>query len=143
MKSRKLIFLLSGLVLSLIIFIMIWRLLFGTGIEVSKTAKVIYIPTGSSWLQVKDSLNAHLTIKDPKVFDWVVQKKNYPLHIKPGRYVIDNGYKLYKPGKYAYGPAGKLRLKSPLDLYGTLNNLAGKVGGQIEADSAELMAFLS
>lgn len=143
MKSRKRIYLLSGLGLtSFIIFILVWRLLFGVTIEAGKTKKIIYIPTGSSWLQVKDSLNAHLIIKNEKIFDWIAQKKNYPIHIKPGKYVIDKDLSYIKLVNLLRS-GRQTPVKVTFSYIRTLNDLAGKVGGQIEADSTGLIAFLS
>ena len=55
-----------------------------------KMSIVIYIPTGSSYNSVLDTLNSNLDIKKPKLLEWVAEKKKYPSLIKPGRYVIDN-----------------------------------------------------
>lgn len=102
----------------------------------------IIIPTGSSFEQVLDSVNSNLKVKNRKVFNLVAEKKKYPSHIKPGRYLF------YESMSYVRFidilRAGK---QTPVQL--TFNNirniyeLAGKAGGKIEADSASIASFLS
>ncbi len=121
---------------------LIYRLIYGLSIEPGKINKIIFIPTGSSWLQVKDSLKAHLNIKNEKVFEWVAQKKKYPQHIKPGKYLIDRDMScnslinLLRSGR-------QIPVRVTFSYIRTINDLAGKVGNQIEADSAALVSFFS
>ncbi|NMC42139.1 MAG: endolytic transglycosylase MltG, partial [Bacteroidales bacterium] len=70
------------------------------------------------------------------------RKKNYPAHIKPGRYSVK--------GKMSYNAfVNMLRSGRQAPVKVTFNNirsvyeLAGKVGRQIEADSSSLAGFLS
>lgn len=89
-----------------------------------------------------DSLEVNLMIKNLKVLKWVARKKNYQVLVKPGKYVID------KPLSYNE-LINRLRsgLQTPVRItftnVRTLNDLAGRFGGQIEADSVQIMAFLS
>ena len=77
-----------------------------------------------------------------KVLKWVAEKKNYPELIKPGRYVIDkelsyNGLiNLLRSGK-------QTPVKITFNNVRTLNQIAGKIGKQIEADSSQIIRFLS
>jgi UPF0755 protein len=116
-------------------------LLFGPRIQPGPEA-VLYIPTGSAWEQVIDSLNSKIKIKDPRLFSWIADKKSYKTHIRPGRYVLDH--------KYSYvGLVNFLRsgeqsaINITFSVIRTVNEIAGKVGGKIEADSSEFMAFFS
>jgi UPF0755 protein len=140
---KKLLFYLSGfLILTIVIMVLIYRVLFGTSIQTKIKNQIIFIPTGSSYEQVIDTLESNLIIKNPKVLDWLAHKKNYPGLIKPGRYVI--------AGNQSYnGLINLLRSgrQSPVKLtfnnVRTLNQLAGKIGKQIEADSSQIISFLS
>jgi UPF0755 protein len=88
--KKKLILYLSGfLILALVAIIFIYRVLYGTSIQTKTSNRIIYIPTGSTYSQVLDTLKANLLIKNMQVLDWVARKKKYPGLIKPGRYVID------------------------------------------------------
>ncbi|MEI8224407.1 MAG: endolytic transglycosylase MltG [Bacteroidota bacterium] len=143
MKKKKILYFLSGLgIVAIVIISLIYRNLFGVSISAEENNKVIYIPTGSSYDQVLDTLESNLIIKNLKVLDWVANKKNYPALIKPGRYVIDRGLSynglinLLKSGRQS-------PVKIIFNNIRTLNQLAGKIGKQIEADSSQIIYFLS
>jgi len=143
MKKKKILYFLSGLgVVAIAIISLIYINLFGVSIRAEENNKVIYIPTGSSYNQVLDTLESNLIIKNLKVLDWVANKKNYPALIKPGRYVIDRN--LSYTGLINLLRSGR---QSPVRItfnnIRTLNQLAGKIGKQIEADSSQIITFLS
>jgi len=142
MGKNKIRFILSGIgIVTIVIVVLVYRNLFGISIKVDNK-KIIYIPTGSSYEQVLDTIYSNLNIENSKVFDWVAKKKNYPVLIKPGRYVIENDLSyielinLLRSGK-------QKPVKITFSNIRTLNQLAGKIGKQIEADSASLISFLS
>ncbi|MCX6326656.1 MAG: endolytic transglycosylase MltG [Bacteroidia bacterium] len=143
MKKKQILYFLSGLgTLVLVILILIYRNLFGVSIKAEDINQVIYIPTSSTYEQVLDTLESNLIIKNRKVLKWVANKKNYPALIKPGRYVIDkdlsyNGLiNLLRSGRQA-------PVKITFHNIRTLNQLAGKISKHIEADSSEIISFLS
>jgi len=143
MKKKQILYFLSGVgIVALVIIILIYRNLFGLSIRAEKQNQVFFIPTGSSYEQVLDTLESNLIIKNRKVLEWVANKKNYPALIKPGRYVIDkdlsyNGLiNLLRSGR-------QTPVKITLHNIRTLNQLAGKIGNQIEADSSQIISFLS
>jgi len=119
----------------------VYKTLFGTGIHVADN-KVIYIPTGSSYNSVLDTLYSNLDIKKPKLLDWVAVKKKYPELIRPGRYVIDSDISYV-------GLVNLLRSGRQEPVKVTFNNvrslfqIAGKIGRQIEADSVQLVNYFS
>lgn len=102
----------------------------------------LYIPTGARYEQVVDSIYTHGLVKDKSAFEWLIKKKDYPHHIHPGRYVIKDGMNNNQLTNMLRGG-----LQTPVKV--TFNNirdikmLAGRVGQQIEADSADLVALLS
>jgi UPF0755 protein len=143
MKHKKLLFFLSGAaIVALILLIIIYKNLFGINIITGKNSQVIYIPTGSSYEQVMDTLESKLIIKNRNILNWISKKKHYPALIKPGRYIIDKNLSYN-------GLINKLRSgkQSPVNItfsnVQTLNQIAGKLGRQIEADSTQIMTFLS
>jgi UPF0755 protein len=143
MKSKKLILLLSfsGLILVACI-ALVFRLLFGLNVKAEGRRITIHIPDGSSYEQAMDSVKARLQIKNIKVLYWVAEKKKYPSLVKPGRYIVD------KDMSYT-GLINLLRSgrQAPVNLtfnnIRTLNELAGRIGKQINADSSEIIDFLS
>jgi UPF0755 protein len=144
MKKKKILYFLGGLVIVTMIFaIVVYRNFFAISIIAEKNKQVIYIPTGSSYEQVMDTLDSKLIIKNKKAFEWLSKQKHYPSSIKPGRYVInkDLSYNslinLLRSGR-----------QSPVRItfnsyFRSLNEIAGKIGKQIESDSARIMDFLS
>lgn len=143
MKHKKILFSLTGAgIVALIVLILIYGSLFGKNIIASKINKVVYIPTGSSYEQVINSLESKLSIKNRKAFEWLAKEKKYPMSIKPGRYVIDKDLSynslinLLRSGK-------QTPVKITFNNVRTLNQIAGKIGKQIEADSSKIIGFLS
>jgi UPF0755 protein len=143
MKKKTILYIIIALgILVMVIFILIYRNIFGENILTGKNKNVIYIPTGSTFEQVLDSLNSKLLLKDRKTFIWLANKKNYPASIKPGRYVIDKD--LSYNGLINILRGGK---QSPVRVtfsnVRTLNEIAGKFGKQIETDSLQITGFFS
>ena len=101
----------------------------------------LFIPTGADFQQVKDSLYLHELIIDQAAFEWIVQRKDYPDHVKPGRYVLRNGMSNNQLSNLLRGG-----LQTPVNV--TFNNmrdvkmLAGRISQQIEADSLSLIRLL-
>ena len=143
MNKKQILYLLSGAAILVITgLILIYKSIFGIVIHAEKPDKVIIISTGASYEQVLDSILTNHIIKNRKLFDWVAKRKNYPALIKPGRYVLDKDFSynglinLLRPGR-------QTPVRITFQNIRTLNQLAGKIGKQIEADSIQIMNFLS
>ena len=101
----------------------------------------LYIPTGAGFGQVKDSLYANQLIANTKSFEWWAERRDYPDHVKAGRYVLRNGMSNRQLLNILNGG-----LQTPVKV--TFNNLrnveqlAGRVGEQIEADSLDIVSYL-
>ena len=101
----------------------------------------LYIPTGAGFEQVKDSLLANGLIIDAKSFEWWASRKDYPKHVKPGRYILKNGMSNHQLCNMLIGG-----LQTPVKV--TFNNmrdipmLAGRISQQIEADSSSIVEYL-
>ena len=102
----------------------------------------LYIPSNATFTQVLDSLYGHDIIADKSSFEWLARKKDYPDHVRPGRYILKDGMSNNQLINLLRGG-----LQTPVRV--TFNNmrdirmLAGRIGQQIEADSAGLVALLS
>ena len=71
MKKKIFIYLVPLLaIIAFVTLFIIYRSLFGSAISTKKNEQVIYIPTGSSYQQVIDSLKSNLSIKNEVVFDY-------------------------------------------------------------------------
>jgi UPF0755 protein len=143
MNKRRILYLLS--VIALVVFaglILFYISIFGISIHAEKPGKIIIIPTGASYEQVLDSIVSIHLVKNSKLFDWVAQKKNYPTLIKPGRYVIDKDFS-YNSLINMLRSGHQTPVRITFQNIRTLNQLAGKIGKHIEADSIQIMNFLS
>jgi UPF0755 protein len=143
MRNRKIILFPTALLLIAVAGIfLVYRFLYGPNIDVAQGKMILYIPEGASYGQVMDSIDSRMEISHPGMFRWVAEKKKYPALVKPGRYEITTGMSYI--GLIDLLRSGR---QSPVNVtfnnIRTLAELAGKVGSQIEADSTEIIYFLS
>ena len=102
----------------------------------------LYIPTGADFEQVKDSLYGNGLIVNPTSFEWWSNRRDYPEHVKAGRYLLHNGMNNRQLVNILNGG-----LQTPVKV--TFNNvrdiamLAGRISEQIEADSIEIVDYLN
>jgi UPF0755 protein len=102
----------------------------------------LYIPTGSSYDDVMDSLAKKKILVNPGTFKWLAEKKKYAKLVKPGRYLITSGMSNDRL-------INKLRSgdQDPEDVIfnniRTREQLAGVVSKQLEADSTAIFALLN
>lgn len=143
MTKKTIIYILSGFTLLLIVAgVCIYDAVFGNNIVAKNSKDIILIPEGASYVQVVDTLDNHLDIKNRKILDWVARKKKYPELIKPGRYRLDSPVS-YLQLINMLRSGQQLPVKVTFNNIRTLNQLAGKIGGQIQADSLDIMSFFS
>jgi UPF0755 protein len=118
------------------------KLILDKGIKPRGEKATIYIPTGSTYSRVLDSLEKHLIIANRDIFNWVAQKKNYPSLVKAGRYVVEEKMSYFSLiNMLRSGSQEPVRLT--FTSIRTVAQLAGRIGKQIEADSARISDFLS
>lgn len=103
----------------------------------------LYIPTGSTYQQVQDSLQAHDFLKKPLTFEVWQRLKSYQDHVKFGRYELRKGM-TNKQLVDVLRSGRQTPIRLTFNNIRTLDQLASRVSAQIEADSASLMhAFFS
>ncbi len=144
MKNRRLV-IISLLLFFAAVFIVaavIYGRLYSPSVFPQGGESILYIPDGSTYEQAMDTIEANLEIKSIKTLKWVADKKKYPVLVKPGRYVISGSMSandlinMLRGGK-------QMPVMITFNNIRTLNELAGRIGGQIEADSAAIMGFFS
>ena len=112
----------SLLVVAILFVILIYKIKFSADIMPLREEAILFIPTGSSYNQVKDSLKSHLTVRYWGIVDWLAKKKKYTEHIKPGKYVI--------PGSLSYlDLINILRAGNQIPVKVTFNNITTIVLG--------------
>ena len=102
---------------------------------------VVFIPTGSNYDDVQNILDESHLLANPKSFNWVAQRKGLPENVRPGRYVLKNGMSNNQLVNMLRGG-----LQSPVNVtfnyIRDVDQLAGRIARQIEADSASISELL-
>lgn len=101
-----------------------------------------YISMGADFSDVYQSLVNSGYIKDTSSFLWVAKKMNYPSHVYPGRYLINDGIgnrELVK--KLRSGKQEPVRVI--INNVRTRGELAGLVAQNLELDSGKLCSLLN
>jgi UPF0755 protein len=119
-----------------------YSIFFGKAVKVTGGKSVLYIPEGAAIEQVMDSLKSVFDIRNPVLLKWIAVKKNYPARIRPGRYVFEHNLS-YNCLVNVLRSGAQSPVKVTFNNIRNIYQLASKVGGQIEADSADLAGFLS
>ncbi len=102
----------------------------------------LYIPTGSTYQQVQDSLQKHDFLKKPANFDIWQRAKEYYAYVKPGRYELRKGM-TNRQLVNILRSGSQTPVKLTFTNIRTLNQFAKRISTQIEADSASLMAMFT
>jgi UPF0755 protein len=99
------------------------------------------IPTGSRFDDVCRILESKNVLKNKTTFEWVSRRMKYPDKVKPGRYRIKDGISNYRlVSLLRSGRQEPVRLTF-MNIR-TLEEFAGKISRQIEADSLSLLSLL-
>jgi UPF0755 protein len=110
------------------------RQVFSENTKFTQNEVYVYIPTGTNYEEVKNIIAPFVENMDR--FEMVANKRSYPENVKSGRF-------LFTRGMNSYALVKALRNNIPVDLafnnQERLENLAGRVGSQIEADSLSLL----
>jgi len=118
------------------------RIFFAKTILPKEDQCVMFIPTGSSYSDVIDTLNSNLFIKNKLPFNWLAKKKKYPNLIKPGRYVVNHPISINDLiDMLRSGNQSPVRVT--FNNIRTMEQLAGRFEKQLETDSIDFMIFFS
>ena len=102
----------------------------------------VIIPTGTNWEGVKQILYKNGAIIHRESFEWLAKFMKYPEHIKAGHYIIRDGMNNRTLiTKLRAGQQDPVKLI--FNNIRTKEDLAGKLGEQLETDSARLIALLN
>lgn len=117
--------------------------IYSKNVKLEDDQVVFFIPTGSDYEAVFTELQKHKIIHNPESFNWVAEKKNYLNKVKPGRYIILNGWSNEELVNHLRS-GNQSPIKITFHNISRLTQLASVVSKQIEADSSELIsAFLN
>jgi UPF0755 protein len=121
--------------------VFLWSIVLRENVKAEEKVR-IYLPTGSDFRTLNDTLGRADILRNRKSFLITSRLKSFGRIVKPGSYIIEPGMSnnrlvnMFRSGR-----------QSPVNVtfnnIRTLGELAGKIGRQIEADSASLAAFLN
>ncbi len=132
MKKFKKIFIVLGVLLSIIIILGYFQFFTGN----VKEDAVVYIPSSSTYDQVLDSLRPHL--KDESSFDFIAKRRSYPDLIKGGKYKLykgDSNLEIINRLRAGEQTEESVAVKS----YWSVYDMAGHVSQNFEMDSLMLI----
>jgi len=111
------------------------RQIFSANTKFADKEVYVFVPTDSEYEDVKKIIAPYIENMDR--FETVANKRDYPENVKPGRFLFTKGMNSYELVK-------AMRINVPVNLafnnQERLENFAGRVGSQIEADSLSLLA---
>jgi len=120
-----------------------WRAVYKNNAALPANAiALLFLKTGSDYNDLLTNIIQHQLLKNPTTFNWLALRKNLPNHIYPGRYEI-------KAGMNNDEIINMLRSGAQTPLRVTFNNLrtiqqlAGVIAKQIEADSASIVHYVN
>ena len=99
-------------------------------------AAFIYIPTNADFNKVSELISPYLI--DPNSFIWVARKKNYPNKVRSGKFKIDKGMNNIELIDHLRGGKPET-VKLIFNNQDRIENFAGRIAEQIEADSISLL----
>ena len=143
-KTRNIILLVVGILFIFGIafgYWLYWTLLSPNVNTGEENEAVIYIPTGSDFNAVMDTLCSQGLLVRENSFRWVANRKKYPENIKPGRYVVRNGLSNNQLTNMLRG-GWQTPVNVTFNYMRNVDMMAGKVSRQIEADSASISQLL-
>ncbi len=137
MQIKKILLLtaLLGLVALGIFSYIIYKDIFSPNTVLKEETTAVYIPTGATYLGVLEHLKP--LVKDLDAFDLVARKMGYVSRVKAGKFVLEKDMNNYEIVKRLRGQSSPVRVI--FNNQERLENLAGRIATQIEADSSELL----
>jgi len=131
-----------GLIIMVVVVYKMYSRVFVSNVNLTSEHVIFYIPTGTGYEEVVNSLEEQHIIGDRRSFSWVARKKLYDTAVKPGRYKISNGISnnelinLLRSGNQDPVMVVFHNIR-------TLNELSGRVSGYLEADSVDFLEYFT
>lgn len=144
---KKIIYLLiiTGLIVGGIFAYQYYGYSFGANVHLDgKKSVFLYIKSGSDLNAVTDELCKNNYLQDKESFLWTAEKKNYNgSNIVPGKYEIKNGWSNSDLINHLRAGRGRLEVNVTFNNMRSIKELAGKLGKQLEIDSAGFMELFT
>lgn len=119
------------------------KLVFAPNVDLrNRSTADFYIPTGSTFDEVNQLFQVSGFLMRPGDFEWLAKKKNYPVAVKAGRYVLQEGMSNNELVNLLRSGA-QTPVKLTFNNIRTKKELAGRVSDVIEADSMNVLNALN
>lgn len=108
--------------------------IFSKNTKFSENEIYVYVPTDANYAEIVSLISPYVDNMDR--FEMVAGKMSFPANVKSGRFLLTKGmnsYELVKAMRY------NVPVKLAFNNQERIENLAGRVGSQIEADSISLL----
>lgn len=129
---------LLGLVVAAYFAYFVYNTMFVDNTAFNNEEAFVYIPTNATYEDVREILFP--LIKNMDTFDALANRKQYVSHIKAGRYVIKKG--MNNNDIINSIRSNNIPIKLSFNNQETLQDLAGRIANQIEADSASILSSM-
>ncbi len=127
---------LVGLVVGGMFAYYVYQAIFSPNTNFESETTTLYIPTGTTYPVLRKLI--HPLLKNGDTFDKIAGKKGYTAHIKAGRYLLKKGANNNEIISVLRSENSPVRVS--FNNQERLENLAGRIAVQIEADSMSLIA---
>jgi UPF0755 protein len=130
---------LIGLVVAGVVAYNIYSIMFNSNTAFNNEEAYLFIPTNANYQDVRDQLEPLL--KDIESFDLLAEQKKYTTNIKAGRFIIKkqmNNNDIINSIR-----SNNVPLQLSFNNQETVENLAGRISSQIEADSVSLVNVMT
>lgn len=135
---KKAFIIISVVVLAVIMYA--YFLLFSSNTGTFKNKAVVYIPTGSTYENVKLILQENHIVSNMESFDKMARRMSFPNAIHPGKYQFTEGMGNYTMVQMLRG-GKQVPVKLVINKLRTKNDIIKKICSNLEADSNQMRAL--
>ena len=126
-----------GLIIGGIFAFMVYSAVFSPNTKFSEDKVLLYVPSEADFAEVKDSLQGYL--EDMDTFNQLAKRKGYAVNVKAGRYELTKGMNNNEIINTIRKSSNNIPVKVSFNNQERVEDLAGRIAGQIQADSVMLL----
>lgn len=121
----------------------LYQKIYWPNVQVKTQNSALYIPTGATLEEVAGLLDSRGFIINRHSFEWLAERKNYRGNlIVPGKYELKDRMSNDELIDHLRAGNGRLEVRLTFNNIRTLEELAGRIGQQLEPDSASIYDYL-
>lgn len=122
----------------------LYQKIYWPNVQVDNKSNALFIPTGATLEEVAGLLDSRGFIINRHSFEWLAERKNYRGNlIVPGKYELKDGMSNDALIDHLRAGNGRLEVRVTFNNIRTLEELSGRLGQQLEPDSAAIYSYLA